>query len=180
MSRVGLAAAALAAVLAGGAATAQQQYLYVWTAGVGGVGDGSDKLVTIDATRKSLRYGRVVHTLSVGGRGEVAELGLSADGRSLRAARASDGRVFEFDVGSDPMRPRLRRATRGATAGDSPHEARDERRVFVAGVPARDEPDAVDFVRGFNRDGEALTLAFEIDFRAPRLGLPRAVVLLSR
>ncbi len=175
--RAGLAAAALIAAMACGNAAAGQ-YLYVWTAGVEGAGDGSDKLVTVDATRASPRYGHVVHTLSVGGRGELAMLALSADGRTLRAAR--ERRVFEFDVGSNPARPRLRRATAGPAAGAVPREARDARREFVAGVPRRDDPDPAHFVRAYSREGDALTIAFEIDFRAPRLGLPRAVVLLDR
>lgn len=180
MVRTGLAAVALAVVLTCNAAAAQHEYLYVWTAGVDGQGDGSDKLVTVDVTRRSERYGKIVHTLSLGGRGELASLGLADEGRSLRAARASDGRVFEIDVGSDPSRPRLRRVSEGATAGDAPRQARDDRRVFVAGAQVRDDPDPVYFLRAYGRDGEAFTIAFEIDFRASRLGLPRAVVLLSR
>jgi hypothetical protein len=180
MSRIGLAAAILGALLTCGTAAAQHQYLYVWTAGVDGQGDGSDKLVTVDATRKSDRYGKVVHTLSVGGRGDLSGLALSADGRTLRATRAGEGKVFEFDVGVAPSRPRLRRATAGRTVGEAMREARDERRLFVTGVPARDESDAVHFVRAFNRGGEPPSLVFELDFRAPRLGLPVAVVLLSR
>ncbi len=43
----------------------QEDYVHVWTLGVEGVGDGSDKLVTIDANPKSKTYGKVVHTLSV-------------------------------------------------------------------------------------------------------------------
>jgi hypothetical protein len=180
MVRTGLAAMLAAAALAGSAAAGELQYLYVWTAGVDGQGDGSDKLVTVQATRKSERYGKVVHTLSVGGRGELAAFALSADGRTLRAARAGDGKVFEFDLG-DPSQPRLRRAGRpGAAGGEAPREARDDRRLFVAGVPARDERDAAYFVRAFDRTDDALTISFEIDFRAPRLGLPRAVVLLDR
>ncbi len=182
MFRAGFAAAALAAALACNAAAAQQ-HLYVWTAGVDGQGDGADKLVTVDVTRRSDRYGKVVHTLSVGGRGELASFGPTRDGRALRAARATDGRVFEIDVGSDPSRPRLRRVTEGTAAGavasGAPREARDDRRVFVAGVQLRDDPDPAHFVRAYVREGEALTIAFEIDFRASRLGLPRAVVLLS-
>lgn len=180
MFRAGFAAATVAAALACSAAAAQEQYLYIWTVGVDGQGDGSDKLVTVDATPRSDRHGKIVHTLSVGGRGELASLGLTDEGRSLRAARASDGRVFEIDVGADPSRPRLRRVTAGAPANDAPREARDDRRVFVAGVRLRDDPDPVHFVRAYGRDGEALTIAFEIDFRAARLGLPRAVVLRSR
>jgi hypothetical protein len=182
MSRLELAVAILATALACGTAGAEQQYLYVWATGVDGQGDGSDKLVTVDARRKSDRYGKIVHTLSVGGRGELGSLRLSGDGRILRAARASDGRVFEFDVGSDPARPRMRRASAGAaaTVGDAPHQARDETRVFVAGMQLRNDPDPADFVRAYRREGDTLTIAFELDFRAPRLGLPRAVVLLER
>jgi hypothetical protein len=179
MVRVGLAAMLAAAALAGSAAAGELQYLYVWTAGVDGQGDGSDKLVTVQATRKSERYGKVVHTPSVGERGELAAFALSADGRTLRAARAGGGKVFEFDLG-DPSRPRLRRAGRPGAAGEAPREARDARRLFVAGVPARGEPDAAHFVRAFDRADDALTISFEIDFRAPRLGLPRALVLLDR
>jgi selenium-binding protein 1 len=179
MVRAGLTAMLAAAALAGGAAAGERQYLYVWTAGVVGQGDGSDKLVTVEATRKSERYGKVVHTLSVGGRGELTAFALRADGRTLRAVRAGDRKVFEFDVG-DPSRPRLRRATPGATGGDAPREARDARRLFVAGLSTRGEPDAAYLVRAFNRADDALTISFEIDFRAPRLGLPRAVVLLDR
>ncbi len=182
MSRLAFAAAILATALACGTAGARQQYLYVWATGVEGEGDGSDKLVTVDATRKSDRYGKVVHTLSVGGRGELGSLRLSDDRRSLRAARASDGRVFEFDVGSDPSRPRMQRATAGAgaTAREASREARDASRLFVAGVPLRGDPDPAHFVRAYRREGDELTIAFELDFRAPRLGLPRAVVLLDR
>ena len=181
MSRLGFAAAMLAAALACSAATAQRQYLYVWTAGVDGQGDSSDKLVKVDATVASDRYGKVVHTLSVGGRGELTAFALSDDGRSLRAARASDGRMFEFDVATDPARPRMRRAITGtaATAGSVPREARDAGRVFVAGVQLRSDPDPVHFVRAYRRESE-LTIAFELDFRAPRLGLPQAVVLVQR
>ena len=182
--RAGFAAAALAAALACSAAAAQQQYLYVWTVGVDGQGDGSDKLVTVDVTADRTVMGRSCTRCRSGDGASSLRSSLTGEGRSPRAARASDGRVVEFDVGSDPSRPRLRRVTEGtaagAVAGDAPREARDDRRVFVAGVQLRDDPDPAHFVRAYVRDGEALTIAFEIDFRASRLGLPRAVVLLSR
>src|SRR5262245_38605464 len=49
----------------------QEDYAYVWTLGVSGVGDGSDKLVTIDVNPNSTRYGKVLNSTSVGGRGEA-------------------------------------------------------------------------------------------------------------
>src|SRR2546430_13333501 len=37
----------------------QEDYLYVWALGEKGLGDGSDKLVTIDAKPGSAKYGKV-------------------------------------------------------------------------------------------------------------------------
>ncbi|HSR71136.1 MAG TPA: hypothetical protein VLL72_02030, partial [Kiloniellales bacterium] len=48
--------------------TGQEEFLYVWTLGVEGMGDGSDKIVTIDARPDSPTYGQVIDTDSVGGR----------------------------------------------------------------------------------------------------------------
>ena len=48
----------------------QEDYVYVWTLGVDGLGDGSDKLVTIDVDPKSKTYGKVIAQASVGTRGE--------------------------------------------------------------------------------------------------------------
>ena len=44
----------------------QEDYLYVWALGVEGVGDGSDKMVTVDVNPKSKHYGKVIHRVSVG------------------------------------------------------------------------------------------------------------------
>src|SRR3982750_2322482 len=49
----------------------QEDYVYVWTLGVDGLGDGSDKLVTIGANPKRPGYGKVVSSVSVGGRPEA-------------------------------------------------------------------------------------------------------------
>ena len=46
----------------------QEEYLYVWTLGQAGLGDGSDKLVTIDVKPGSSNYGKVIQSSSVGGR----------------------------------------------------------------------------------------------------------------
>ena len=53
----------------------QEDYVYVWTLGVEGVGDEQDKLVTIDTNPGSETYGKVVHSLSVGGRNEAHHSG---------------------------------------------------------------------------------------------------------
>ena len=38
----------------------QEQFLHVWTLGVKGLGDGSDKLVTVDSDPASKTYGKVI------------------------------------------------------------------------------------------------------------------------
>jgi selenium-binding protein 1 len=52
--------------------TGQEDYVYVWTLGIEGVGDGSDKLVTIGANPKNgTTFGKVISKTSVGGRFEA-------------------------------------------------------------------------------------------------------------
>jgi len=41
----------------------QEDFVYVWTLGMPGVGDEQDKLVTIDVNPQSPNYGKVVSTL---------------------------------------------------------------------------------------------------------------------
>lgn len=85
----------------------QEHYLHVWTLGVQGVGDGSDKLVTVDVQPDSRTFGQVVHQLSVGGRGEAHHMGFTDDRKHLWAGRLDDNRIFVFDVGTDPAKPTL-------------------------------------------------------------------------
>src|SRR5438094_10523999 len=59
----------------------QEDFVYVWTLGVDGVGDGSDQLVTVDVNPKAQRYGKVLHAVSVGTRGEGDHSGLTDDRR---------------------------------------------------------------------------------------------------
>jgi hypothetical protein len=40
----------------------QEDFVYIWTVGIEGVGDGSDKLVTVDVNPGSPGYGTVVHS----------------------------------------------------------------------------------------------------------------------
>ena len=49
----------------------QEDFVYVWTLGVEGLGDGSDKLVTVGANPAHADYGKVVASVSVGGRHEA-------------------------------------------------------------------------------------------------------------
>jgi methanethiol oxidase len=85
----------------------QEDFVHVWTLGVQGWGDGSDKLVTIDANPHSKTYGKVVHSVSVGSRSEAHHMGFTDDRRFLWAGDLDDSKIFVFDVGTDPSRPKL-------------------------------------------------------------------------
>ncbi len=87
--------------------TGQEDFVYVWTLGVEGVGDGQDKLVTVDVNPQSKDYGKVVHTLSVGGRNEAHHSGFTDDRKYLWAGGLDTNKIFIFDVHSDPAKPRL-------------------------------------------------------------------------
>lgn len=84
----------------------QEQFLHVWTLGMAGVGDESDKLVTISVDPKSDKYGKVIHEVSVGGRGEAHHMGFSDDRRYLWAGRLDDNKIMIFDL-IDPSKPKL-------------------------------------------------------------------------
>ncbi len=87
----------------------QEDYVYVWTLGVPGLGDGFDKMVTIDVNPSSKKYGKVINTISVGGRGEAHHMGFTDDRRHLWAGGLSDSKIYVFDVGSNPAKPKLTR-----------------------------------------------------------------------
>ncbi len=87
--------------------TGQEEYVYVWTLGMEGVGDASDKLVTIDTRPDSDTYGKVINSLSVGDRHEAHHSGLSEDRRFLWAGGLDDSKIFIFDIASDPSKPTL-------------------------------------------------------------------------
>lgn len=87
--------------------TGQEDFVYVWTLGVPGVGDEQDKLVTIDVNPASKSYGKVVSTLSVGGRNEAHHSGLTDDRRYLWASGLDTSKIFVFDVHTDPAKPVL-------------------------------------------------------------------------
>ena len=85
----------------------QEDFVHVWTLGAEGVGDGFDKLVTIDVNPKSKTYGKVVHKVSVGTRGEAHHMGFTDDRRFLWAGGLNDSKIYVFDVGSNPANPKL-------------------------------------------------------------------------
>ncbi|MFV0384036.1 selenium-binding protein SBP56-related protein [Paracoccus sp. (in: a-proteobacteria)] len=87
--------------------TGHEEFVYVWTLGVEGMGDGQDKLVTVDLRPGSETRGQVIGNLSVGGRNEAHHGGFSADRRFFWAGGLDTNRIFIFDVHSDPASPSL-------------------------------------------------------------------------
>ena len=85
----------------------QEDYVYVWTLGVEGLGDGSDKLVTVDVNPKSKRYGKVINSVSTGTRAEAHHMGFTDDRRQLWAGGLSGNNIWVFDIASDPAKPKL-------------------------------------------------------------------------
>ncbi len=85
----------------------QEDYVYVWALGVEGLGDGSDKLVTVDVDPKSKTYGKVVSQVSVGGRGEAHHMGFTDDRRRIWAGGLAGDDIYVFDIATDPARPKL-------------------------------------------------------------------------
>lgn len=87
--------------------TGQEAFVYVWTLGVEGMGDASDKLVTVDTRPGSATFGKVVNSVSVGGRHEAHHAGFTDDRRFLWAGGLDTNKIFIFDVATDPSKPTL-------------------------------------------------------------------------
>lgn len=85
----------------------QEDFVYVWTLGMKGVGDESDKLVTVDVNPNSKKYGKIIAKLSVGGRGEAHHMGFTDDRKFMWAGALDSNKIFIFDVATDPSKPKL-------------------------------------------------------------------------
>src|SRR3954466_7891556 len=85
----------------------QEEFVYVWTLGVEGLGDGMDKLVTVDVKPGSPNYGKVVSSVSVEGRNEAHHGGFTDDRRQLWLAGLDTSKIFIFDTHSDPAKPKF-------------------------------------------------------------------------
>jgi len=87
--------------------TGQEEFVYIWTLGVEGLGDGSDKVVTVDVRPGSKTFGKVINTAPVGGRNEAHHGGLTDDRRHLWLGGLDTSKIFIFDVATDPSKPKL-------------------------------------------------------------------------
>lgn len=139
----------------------QEAYLHVWTLGEPGLGDESDKLVTIGADPKSQTYGKVVSAVSVGGRGEAHHMGFTDDRKYLWAGRLDDSKIFVFDVGTDPAHPALVNTITDLTAKTGyvgPHTFYSIPGRMVIGTLSNDTThDGVTGLAVYNNKGEFLS-----------------------
>ncbi|WP_198246724.1 selenium-binding protein SBP56-related protein [methane-oxidizing endosymbiont of Gigantopelta aegis] len=87
--------------------TGQEDFVYVWTLGMEGVGDEQDKLVTVDVNPKSPHFGKVIDSISVGGRNEAHHSGFTDDRQFLWAGGLDTSKIFIFDVHTNPAHPKL-------------------------------------------------------------------------
>jgi selenium-binding protein 1 len=85
----------------------QEDYVYVWTLGMEGLGDGSDKLVTVSVDASDRQYGKVVSSTSVGGRNEAHHGGLTDDRRQFWVGGLDTSMIFIFDIATNPAEPKL-------------------------------------------------------------------------
>jgi selenium-binding protein 1 len=121
----------------------QEDFLYVWTLGIEGVGDGSDKLVTISANPARPDYGKVVSSVSVGGRHEAHHGGFTDDRRQLWLGGLDTSEIFVFDVASEPAKPKLVKTISdfveksGGVVGPHTHYPLPGR-MLISGLSSRD------------------------------------------
>ncbi|WGJ16523.1 selenium-binding protein SBP56-related protein [Methylocapsa sp. D3K7] len=139
----------------------QEAYLHVWTLGEKGLGDESDKLVTIGADPKSSSYGKVINSVSVGGRGEAHHMGFTDDRKYLWAGRLDDCKIFIFDVGTDPSHPALVKTITdltGKTGYIGPHTFYAIPGRMVIGALSNDKTrDGVTGIAVYSNKGEFLS-----------------------
>ena len=140
----------------------QEDFVYVWTLGTPGVGDEQDKLVTIDVNPKSAEYGKVVDSLSVGGRNEAHHSGLTDDRQYLWASGLDTSKIFIFDIHTDPAHPRLHKViedfvkTSGGVVGPHTNYALPGRMLLTGLSNNRDHGGRTALVE-YTNDGRYIT-----------------------
>jgi selenium-binding protein 1 len=87
--------------------TGTEDFVYVWTLGMDGVGDGRDKLVTVDVRDASPQFGKVIGSVSLDGQNEAHHGEFTDDRRYLWLNGLDTSKIFIFDVATDPSAPKL-------------------------------------------------------------------------
>jgi selenium-binding protein 1 len=136
----------------------QEDYVHVWTLGVKGMGDGFDKLVTVDVNPASKQYGKVVGHISVGSRGEAHHMGFTDDRRFLWAGGLDDNKIYVFDVASNPGKPKLVKtisdfATKGGLVGPHTFYAMPGR-MLIGGLSNAKDHGGVTGMAMYNNKGD--------------------------
>jgi selenium-binding protein 1 len=140
----------------------QEDFVYVWTLGVEGLGDGQDKLVTVSVNPASKSYGKVVHQLSVGGRNEAHHSGLTDDRQYLWAGGLDTNKIFVFDVHTNPAEPRLHQtitdftAKSGGVVGPHTHYALPGR-MLITGLSNNRDHGGRTGMAEYTNDGKFIT-----------------------
>jgi selenium-binding protein 1 len=84
-----------------------EKVMYLWTLPAT-TGQGPDYLAVIDVSLASPTYGKILRKVEVGSTGnEAHHMGFTDDRTKIWAASLNTSRFFVFDVGADPMTPRL-------------------------------------------------------------------------
>ena len=84
-----------------------EKVMYLWALPAT-VGEGEDFLAVIDVSLASPTYGKILKKIPVGSSGnEAHHIGFTDDRTKIWAASLNTSRMFIFDVGEDPMSPRL-------------------------------------------------------------------------
>ena len=137
--------------------TGEEDYVYVWTLGVEGMGDGSDKLVTVDVRKGSPTFGKAIKSVSVGGRHEAHHGGFTDDRRQFWAAGLSDSQDLHLRRRERPRRAEARQDHRRLRREER-RRRRPARRLCAARPHADPEP-----VEQGTRPGRAALVEYSND-----------------
>jgi selenium-binding protein 1 len=140
----------------------QEEYMYVWTLGEEGLGDGFDKVVTIDLRPDSKTYGKVVHTESVGSRNEAHHGGFNDTRSHLWLGGLDTSKIFIFDVKTNPGKPKLVKTIdtfvkdSGGVVGPHGHYALPGR-MMIAGLSNNKDHSGRTALVEYTNEGEYVT-----------------------
>ncbi len=139
----------------------QEDFVHVWTLGVKGMGDGFDKLVTVDVNPASKQYGKVIGHISVGSRGEAHHMGFTDDRRFLWAGGLDDNKIYVFDIHTNPGKPKLVKtitdfATKGGLAGPHTFYAMPGR-MLIGGLSNPKDHGGVTGMAMYNNKGDFIS-----------------------
>ena len=158
----------------------QEDYVYVWALGVEGLGDGSDKLVTVDVDPKSKTYGKVLSQVSVGTRGEAHHMGFTDDRRQIWAGGLAGSDLYVFDIATDPAKPKLVKtitdlATRTGFIGPHTYYALPGRMLVQALSNNKDKGGVTGMALYNNQGGFVASYAMPVDNGGDGYGYDLAV-----